>query len=147
MELYQDDLKGITKKKIKEAIYLAFRDGIKSVAPLGFRGDDILLFGNPSAKRENGRTGRKSVVMIFNHSGNAKMLITDTQGHFLFHGGFDINIGVGFIADEYWPIFKKLRHRIETERKYISKFADLEIPKCQSCIGGYESMLQFQLNS
>jgi hypothetical protein len=128
-DLLKQGLSEIKKENFKQAIYYCYKDGITTLAPLGFSGDNILLFGE-----EQG--GRKSVVSIRNYSGNAELLITDKKGNFLFYGRYDVNIGVDFIADQYWKIFLMVYDFIESEIEKVSEFANVKLnANCESSEG------------
>lgn len=144
-EIRKDKLSSIRRKDFKEAIYLCYRDGITSRAPLGFSGDSILLFGDPRGGTKNGYTTRKSVVSIRNHCRDAELLITDQEGNFLFYGGFDINLGVDFVLNQYWAIFKKVRHMIEDVTPEVSDFANVEDSPDMTLSAGFAMLKQFQL--
>lgn len=102
-EIKKRRINEVTRELFAEAVRLCFRDGIKERAPLGYRGDTIMLFGE----------SRRSEVSVFNHSGDAKMLITDSAGRFLFYGGFHLGFGVDFIANHYYNIFCLVEQNIE----------------------------------
>ncbi len=120
-ELLQKKLNKITKELFKKAIMLCYNGGITTVAPLGFSGDTILLFGTV-------QDGRRSVVSIRNYCNDAEQLSTDAYGHFLFYGRFHISLGVDFVTEQYWNIFNLVKHKIETCIEPRPKFANLDIP-------------------
>jgi len=139
-ELYKQSLDEINLETFKEAIFLAYRDGITTTAPLGFSGDDVVLYGTHQSD-----PWRTSVITIRNHSHDAKLLITDTKGNFLFYGGFDINLGVEFIAQKYLEIFEELKPHIETEIKELSQFK-LKFSKDMKLSEGFKMLKVFQKN-
>lgn len=119
-QILKTSLDQITKETFKEAVFLCYKDGITSKAPLGWSGDSIVLFGTEE-------DGRKSLVSIRNYCGNAELLITDMDGYFLFYGRFSIDLGIEFVVDQYWQIFNLVKDKIETivERKgfdYLVKY-------------------------
>lgn len=129
-----DDLKKIKKKNFKEAIYLAYKGGITSVAPLGFSGDTVMIHGN----------GRKQQVSIRNYGNDAELLITNKNGNFLFYGRYHINLGVDRIATLYFNIFKNVLPLMDTEDINRPDFANLSIPSsCHHTIG-FDMMLAYQ---
>lgn len=130
IQLKQSSLNKITKKLFKEALFLCYKDGITSVAPLGFSGDTILL-------HQLDQSGsRPSQVSIRNYCNNAELLITDSNGGFLFHGRFDINLGINFVVNQYWAIFKMMKPHILKNTLKISDFKKITIPEdCQRTVG------------
>jgi hypothetical protein len=56
-------LKEINLDAIKEAIFLAYKGGITSVATLGHSGDTIILY----EQKDEGELGRRSQVSIRNY--------------------------------------------------------------------------------
>ncbi len=130
-EMRVNSLNEINLQLMKQAIYLCYRDGITTKAPLGFSGDDIVLFGEPQYPNPKGGTKRHSLISIRNYCGSAELLITDTEGRFLFYGRYDVNIGLDFVARQYLSIFKKVRRWIEVSLPQNSKFND--IPDADVC--------------
>lgn len=92
--LLKKDIDEITIQTFRDAVFLCYKVGITSIAPLGCSGDTILLHGD----EEN---GRESVVSIRNYSGDAELLITDKQGKFLFYGIFSIDLNIDFVVNQY----------------------------------------------
>lgn len=121
LQINKKRLSEIKFDTFREAIYLCYKKGMTSSAPLGWSGDSILIFGSA------GNEGRKSVVSVRNYCGDAELLITDTKGHFLFYGRFNVNLGLDFVVEQYWTIFNLVKHNIETEIKNISKFHNVQI--------------------
>lgn len=132
-----NSLNKVTKKLFKEAIYLAYKGGITSVAPLGFSGDTILLYA------KNGES-RKSQISIRNYGNDAELLITDNDGSFIFYGRFHISNGIGFVLDQYWNIFKSVRDKIETKIKERPDFANLEITNKAIPTIGFDMLRTYQ---
>lgn len=127
--LIKQTLSEVTEQDFKNAIYLCYKDGITSIAPLGFSGDTIVLFGTE-------KNGRESLVSVRNYSGNAELLITDRKGSFLFYGRYDINLGVEFIAAQYWNIFLMVYDFIESEIENVSEFKNMKLhPDCRESEG------------
>ncbi len=124
----------------KEAIFLCYKDGITSCAPLGFSGDTIVLF---ELKDEN-KSGRVSQVSIRNYCNDAELLITDIKGNFLFYGRFDINFGVSFLAKFYLKIFNSVKHMIEHDMPNTSNFSKLKIPLNVKKTIGFDMIRAFQ---
>lgn len=108
-DYYSGNIDDVSLSKILSAVKEAKKREIVAVAPAGYRGHDYLLYGENSC---SGGGGRKSLVEVFNHSGMVKMLITNSVGHFLYHGGFDDSMEARFIACEFNRIFKKIKEQI-----------------------------------
>ena len=106
-----NSIKEITLETFKEAVYKAVTAHITSVAPLGYSSPTYLLYGNDGDERKCG-------VSVRNHSGVVSMLICDTQGHFIFHGGLNKALPINLIAKSLYADFKKVR-----------KFIELPLPK------------------
>ena len=102
--MVKENLYEITKETFKEAIFLAYKGGITSLAPLGFSGDTIVIHGSKSEK-----TSRVSQVSVRNYSGDAELLITDKEGHFLFYGRYRVDLGLDFLVEQYWSIFNNVK--------------------------------------
>lgn len=137
VELLQSSVSKITKELIQQAVFLAYRDGITSKAPLGSAGDSVLLLGSASP--------RSSYISIRNYCGDAELLITDTEGHFLFYGRFRIDLGLDFVVDQYWSIFKKVKSKITTNVERVSIFKDVTLNKNVEYTEGFEILKMYQL--
>lgn len=124
-------LSRVTKKLFKEAIYLCYKGGATTEAPLGWSGDTILIHGKNSPD-----VSRCSQVSIRNYCGNAELLITNRDGSFLFYGTFDARLGLGVLLEQYWSIFKLVRPQI---KKSLPKRPDIQefnpAPNCTKTIG------------
>lgn len=127
----------ITENSFKEAIIDCFKSGITSVAPLGFSGDTIILFGY-----EN--NGRKSLVSIRNYGNDAELLITDKEGHFLFYGRYHISMGIDFVSNQYWKIFSQCKMYIESIIPKRPDFADLQITDKAIPTDGFDMLNDYQ---
>ncbi|MBF03209.1 MAG: hypothetical protein CMP76_07930 [Flavobacterium sp.] len=119
-------LKDITPALIKKAIQLTKGIGTISKAPLGSSGQTILLFsktGSPEITRSS-----QISVRLYNH--DVELLITNKDGYFLFYGRYDYQLGIDFIATEYFRIFKKIGRRnilsSEITKKAIKEIATNE---------------------
>jgi len=135
-EMIKKSLSEITLDTFKEAIFIAYRDGIKSLAPLGCSGDTVLLFSKDGS--------RKSSVSIRNYSGDAELLITDAAGGFLFYGRFDVNIGLNFMASQYLAIFESVKDKIETVVQKTIDFENVRFADdCEKTVG-FEMLRAFQ---
>lgn len=137
--LRKDDLQQITKKLFKEALFLCYKDGITSIAPLGFSGDTIILHGS-----KNLSTSRVSQVSIRNYSNDAELLITDAKGNFLFYGRFDINLGVEFVINQYWAIFNKVKDKIGIVLPDLSNFKNIKFHENCSHSIGFDMLKAYQ---
>lgn len=135
--LLKKDIDEITIQTFRDAVFLCYKIGITSIAPLGCSGDTILLHGD----EEN---GRESVVSIRNYSGDAELLITDKQGKFLFYGIFSIDLNVDFVVNQYWAIFQILKNKINTDVENISEFKKLELLENCELSEGFEILRHFQ---
>lgn len=100
----------ITYKTFKEAVSAIAVAPITSTAPLGYRSDDVLLYGKDGNARREG-------ISVFNHSGSIKMLICNFNGSFIFHGGFDKSLPVNFIANELFKTYKKVKGYIQVRKE------------------------------
>lgn len=138
-DIKKKKLSEITRATFKEAIELAYKEGITSVAPLGCSGDTIIIHQGEG----NNTTSRQSQVSIRNYGGDAELLITDMDGNFLFYGRFRIDHGKTFVINQYWRIFNLVKDKIETivkrEKKLViadhaTKTIGFEILKAASGI-------------
>lgn len=120
-ELHKENLEELTLDLFKQAFFLALRDGVTSVAPLGFSGDIILLYGI----NEFPGKGRVSQVSFRMYCEDVEMLITDIEGHFLFYGRLRKELGVEYVLNVYWNVFLGVKDSITTEVKRSEK--DLKI--------------------
>jgi len=118
-ELRQQKLRKVNLDLVKKGVFLAFRDGITSRAPLGWSGDTIILFGDE-------KEGRRSVISLRNHCGDVELLVTDVNGHFLFCGKYDPNLGIEWVASLHYDTIKRLRPfvEIEVEQKFMKDIKD-----------------------
>lgn len=138
-ELHKKNISEITEELFKEAIFLCYKGGITSRAPLGFSGDDILLLGKAEG-------GRKGLVSIRNYCGDAEMLITDMDGKFLFYGRYDIDLGVDFVVSQYWQMFNLIKDKINTVVEQKSKFKNLSEAEHCTYSEGFNLLRSYQLN-
>ncbi len=138
-EIKKESLAKITKKTFKDAVFMAYKGGITSLAPLGFSGDTIILHGSETEKNS-----RVSQVSIRNYSGDAELLITDAAGNFLFYGRFRVDLGLDFLVEQYWQIFKHLKPKIKSTVERSSQFKDIEIPKNVSRTIGFNMLASYQ---
>lgn len=123
-DLRKTDIKEIDIDLFKSAIYLCYRGGVTSIAPLGFSGDDIVLYG--SSVEGKGI----SLITIRNYGGDAELLITDTNGRFLFYGRYAIDMGLDFVAQQYFEIFNNCKEKMLDKLDRVD-FKDVPInPEC-----------------
>lgn len=132
--LVKSDIDSVTLDSFKEAIYTAYKGGITSVAPLGFSGDTIFIFGG----------SRKCEVSIRNYGNDAELLITDPAGNFLFYGRYHISLGIDFVCDQYYNIFLLVKDRVTSEISDRPKFADLDIPDNCARTSGFAMLEAYQ---
>ena len=137
--MVKENLYEITKETFKEAIFLAYKGGITSLAPFGFSGDTIIIHGSKSEK-----TSRVSQVSVRNYSGDAELLITDKEGHFLFLGRYRVDLGLDFLAEQYWSIFNNVKMSILKVVERTSEFKDIEIPENVEKTVGFDMLFAFQ---
>jgi len=131
-------LSKITKKTFKDAIFLAYKDGITSIAPLGFSGSTIILHG-----KSDEITSRISQVSIRNYCGSVELLITDKKGSFLFYGRYDIGMGLDFVLEQYWQIFNNVKVNIKKIMKK-TEFKDMKIAKDVKISAGFRILSAYQ---
>lgn len=136
-ELHQESIDNVNLSLIEKAIFVAYREGVTSVAPLGYGGETILLYGKNEPKRV-------SQISIRNHSGDAKLLITDSKGSFIFYGGFDIDLGVDFVANAYMGIINSVKDKIDTDMPNIEFCGLKEAENCRHS-EGFEMMRLFHM--
>ena len=137
-ELRTKKLNKITYELFQKAIFLSYRDGITTMAPLGFSGDDIVIYG------ESGEGGRKSIVSIRNYCGSAELLITDNKGNFLFYGRYDIRLGIEFLCKQYFKIFQLVKDEINGELPEKEDFAKVKLNDNCTLSEGFEMMKAYQ---
>lgn len=118
IELKVNNLNEVTKDLFEKGIKLAMGIGITHVAPLGFSGDDIILFGTSGVEVKGEGWKRRSLISIRNYCSTPELLITDKEGRFLFYGRFDVN-DYDFILDQFWNIFVTLKDKIEFHEEKI----------------------------
>lgn len=118
--MIKSSLDEITLETFREAIFLCYKDGITSVAPLGFSGDTVLVYAKDGVPRQ-------SQISIRNYSNDAELLITDLKGGFVFYGRLSVSLGLEFIAFEYFRIFRKVKDRIPAILPARPDFSKCEI--------------------
>jgi hypothetical protein len=105
------DLKEVTVELLNEVILFAYKGGHKTHAPLGCSGEDYILFGK----------SRRKEISLRLHSGDVKLLVTDSVGNFLFYGGFDISLlPISFIGQQYFDIIQNVKHLLDNTSKKSS---------------------------
>lgn len=97
-------LNKITKELLKKAILLTLEIGTTRRAPLGSSGDTIILYD----KISEWDVSRCSQISVRKYNGDVELLITNKKGAFLFHGSYQLHLGIDFITSEYYRIFKKI---------------------------------------
>lgn len=140
-ELKKISLKDVTKDTFRDAIFCAYRDGITSVAPLGYSGDDFVLFGKFNY---HSKPSRVSLVTVRNHSGNAELLITDKMGKFLFYGKFSIDLGVEFVANQFYKIFLTVKDQILQTLESVSDFKNIKYSPTCTTTEGFKMLKEYQ---
>lgn len=120
IDLKVNNLNEVTKDLFEKGIKLAMGMGITQVAPLGFSGDDVILFGTSGVEVEGEGWKRRSLIQIRNYCSTPELLITDKEGRFLFYGRFDVN-DYDFILDQFWNIFVLLKEKIESHEEKLKK--------------------------
>ncbi|WP_130736901.1 hypothetical protein [Flavobacterium sp. J27] len=122
-----ENLNQITPALIKKAILLTKGIGITSKALLGSSGDTIILFSRQSYAFDISRPSQISVRL---YNKDVELLITNRDGDFLFYGRYSYQLGIDFIASEYFRIFKKIGKRNilqnEVYKKNIKEIATNE---------------------
>jgi hypothetical protein len=107
----QNDISNITIELLIEAITYSYVEGHNSYAPLGCGGDDFIMYGE----------SRRKEISVRLHSGDVKLLVTDSIGGFLFHGGFDTGLlPISFIAKQYYDIIQNVKHLLDNTSKSLS---------------------------
>lgn len=101
-DYYKKSLSQLKKVDFVRAIMLAMESDIALMAPLGFSGPTYLLHGSHGEKRV-------SLVSIRKYCGSPEMLITSKNGVFLFYGRFAGELGLDFIVDSFWRIFRQVK--------------------------------------
>lgn len=120
IDLKVNNLNEVTKDLFEKGIKLAMGMGVTQVAPLGFSGDDVILFGTSGVEVEGEGWERRSLIQIRNYCSTPELLITDKEGRFLFYGRFDVN-DYDFILDQFWNIFVLLKEKIESHEEKLKK--------------------------
>lgn len=142
IKMKKASLSEITKETFEEAIFMAYKGGITSVAPLGFSGDTIIIFeGEKEKGKENDRV---SQISIRNYGNDAELLITDVAGSFIFSGRFHVSLGVDFLATQYSEIFEKVKHKILSKLDERPDFANLDIPDTATRSFGFDMLFAYQ---
>lgn len=93
-----ENLKDISPSLFKKAIELTKQNGI-----LGSSGTTAILF-----KKIDYDISRPSQVSVRLYNSDVELLITNANGEFIFYGRYNYKLGVDFIANEYFKIFKKI---------------------------------------
>lgn len=139
-ELLKQDLLCITQSTFEQAFFLAYRDGITSIASLGFSGDDIILYEGG----QNEKVSRVSRVSVRNYGNDVELLITDRVGNFLFYGRYAIDLGVEFVARTYWHTFETLRPYIDTELPKSRSFTFADVNPNATYSEGFAILKAYQ---
>lgn len=132
-------LSDINLQTFKDGIFLAYKDGITSIAPLGMSGNTVILY---EAKEEK-QSGRVSQVSLRNYCGSVELLITDVKGSFLFYGRYDYRIGLSFVAKEYFRVFNKVRKHIQKELPKMD-LSKVEVNENYTKTIGFEMLESYQ---
>lgn len=98
------DIKQINRFILVKAIEQVQEVGLTSHAPLGSSGKTLIIFDRKKSKND-GRVSQIS-VRLYNHS--TELLITNRHGSFLFYGKFDNDLGIQFIAQQFFLIIDSI---------------------------------------
>ncbi|WP_428657594.1 hypothetical protein [Runella sp.] len=102
-KVHKEAITEITKDDFCRAIALAIIGGTSHSSQYAESGSTIFIHG----------TSRVEQVSIRNYNGDPELLITDTQGKFLFYGRFARSIGIELLTEQYFNIFLLLRDQIK----------------------------------
>lgn len=95
------ELDKITLKDFKDGIIHCLEGGLNYYAPLGSAGNNYLLYGKRTADEH-----RVSHVSLRLYNKDVELLLTDTQGSFLFYGRHHLSRGLDYISKSYYKIFR-----------------------------------------
>lgn len=126
-----NSLDEVTLDLFKNAIAQCMTAGVDSVAPLGFSGQETLLFGRhvPKDEQTDKKWSRESLIKFRNYNSNTELLITDFNGNFLFYGKMDDRTGLKGVADFYYNIFLRVKDFILLELPERARVEDFSNSK------------------
>jgi hypothetical protein len=101
IKFIQKYVSDISEKLISDVIKAAKGEGHNNHAPLGCAGVTFILYGE----------SRRKEISLRLHNGDAKLLVTDSAGGFLFSGGYDLSLlPINFIATEYYKVINNVEY-------------------------------------
>lgn len=122
LTICKNSLEEITLVTFKEAIFLALKNE-----------QGVILFNSLNSK-----------VSIISYCNEVELLIKDAKGTTLFHGRYNINLGINFVAIQYYKIFQYCKHEILNEIKDVSDFRSVKIPEGCSLEQGFDMLRAHQ---
>ena len=95
---------------------------ITNIAPLGFSGDDFILFGRfiEASESKDGKWHMESMVTLRNYCGGLEMLVTDKKGNFLVHSNVD-GMSQDEVVEELYREFLSVKHLVMKTTKQQQK--------------------------
>lgn len=105
----KQNLSDIDLNLFQEVLTECLSQGHSGFAPLGASGDDFILYTQYNPSEKPSRVTRDRQLSIRLHNSTPEMLITDRDGRFIFYGKFHKTLGVEFISNEFFRLFKELK--------------------------------------
>lgn len=110
----KDNLNEITKEDFKKALETILNGEVTNITPLGFSGDHLYLYDNPTP-RDNGKgnISWSGCVTMRTWSDMPELLIGNKSGRWLCHLKIDRLMGFDYILNEFHRQFENVKHLIE----------------------------------
>lgn len=139
-------LENITEQDFINCVNKVRNDNITNVAPLGFSGDDLILYENeekPLNKRGK-LVSRSSQLSFRKYCDECELLITDMVGNFLTHSKLNFVFSDEYIGKKFYELFIDLKPYMNKEIEIINTeidFKNVNYSKGFEILQGYANNL------
>ena len=140
----KENLDDITLDYFKMVANICMCSEITNIAPLGFSGDDFILFGRfiEASESKDGKWHMESMVTLRNYCGGLEMLVTDKKGNFLVHSNVD-GMSQDEVVEELYREFLSVKHLVMKTTKRA--FENWDVSKNAEFSEGFEILKAYYL--
>lgn len=123
-----EELENITEQDFIDCINKVRNSKITDIAPLGFAGDDLILYENKEKPlTKSGKpVSRSSQLSFRKYCDECELLITDIVGNFLTYSKLNFAFSDEYIAKKFYELFIDLKPYMNKEIESINTEIDFE---------------------
>lgn len=112
----KNNLNDITKEDFRKALETLWEGEITTIAPMGYKSNDVYLYNNPTPKENGKGTIPWSGCVLMNMWCDIPtLLIGNKAGKWLTKLKIDRVMGFDYILNEFYRSFKNVKHLIDRE--------------------------------